>query len=67
MSTDPQPLTHRSAGAPRDAHAGRDDVQHRPRRAARHARLRVAVRRHGRFVEEHVIDADGRCCDGDCS
>ena len=27
---------------------------------------RISLYRDGRLVNEHIIDGDGTCCDGDC-
>jgi hypothetical protein len=66
MSTEPQPLT--IAQQQRLATLTQDWMTYSIDRDEPHdTHVFASLYANGRFVEEHVIDADGRCCDGDCS
>lgn len=66
MSTDHQPLT--TAQHNRLATLTQDGMTYSVDRDAEHdTHAFASLYSDGRFAAEHVIDADGTCCDGDCS
>ena len=66
MTTDPQPLT--AAQKNRLATLTQHGMTYSVDRDADHdMHVFASLYRNGRFAGEHVIDADGTCCDGECS